>query len=98
MPKPKAAFSVETAVSMADNKVLIFPKRKKNPSFDPVVELTHQLLGLLAGTRLLAKLNVAALEMFGLEVILWSAAYRTSMDLIFSLIDETIGMRDRWNK
>jgi len=75
---------------MVSNKVLIFPKEKKNSSFDPMVELTHYLLRLSVGTRLLAQFNIAALEIFGIEMLLWSTAYRRYADYVFLLIDETM--------
>jgi hypothetical protein len=85
--RAETLFSAAKEVSMVSNNVLTFPKGKKIPSSDPVV-LTHQIFVLLAGTKLLAKLSITVFETFGLEVILWFAAYRTYIDLVSAFIDE----------
>ena len=79
---------------MASGKVLVFPTKNKTSSSDPMIELDHLIRGLWAGTQLFASLNLYAFEIFGLELMLWSAVCRTYTDIIFSWREETTRRRN----
>ena len=79
---------------MAGRKVLVFPKQNKISSSDPTTELERLIRGLWAGTQLFASLNLYALEILGLELMLWSAVCKRYTDVIFSWTGETTRKRN----
>jgi hypothetical protein len=74
---------------MANSNVLVFPTKKKISSPDPMIELERFIRGLWTGMPLFATLNLYALEILGLELMLWAAVWRKYTETFFACRGET---------